>query len=61
MLTILVRRTSFRARTRNCGVIPSTSRSAKVMAATSLVLWLGVIFFGRMIMYNGTLLLTLGL
>lgn len=26
-------------------------RSAKVIAATSLSLWLGVIYFGRMIMY----------
>lgn len=33
----------------------------KIVAATSLVLWFGVIFFGRMIMYNDTLLLFLGM
>lgn len=31
-------------------------RSAKIVAATSIVLWLCVIYFGRMIMYNDTLL-----
>lgn len=36
-------------------------RSAKIVAATSLVLWFGVIFFGRLIMYNDTLLYALGL
>lgn len=36
-------------------------RGAKVVAATSLVAWFGVIFFGRMIMYNDTLLYALGL
>ena len=35
--------------------------SAKVIAAVSLLCWFGVIFFGRMIMYNDTLLYTLGL
>ncbi|HEY8521919.1 MAG TPA: hypothetical protein VIN61_17740 [Gammaproteobacteria bacterium] len=35
--------------------------SAKAVAAVSLVAWFGVIFFGRMIMYNDTLLYTLGL
>jgi len=35
--------------------------NAKVVAGASLVLWFGVIFFGRMIMYNDTLLLALGL
>ncbi|MEQ1580625.1 MAG: hypothetical protein ABL964_08540 [Steroidobacteraceae bacterium] len=33
---------------------------AKVMAGLSLVFWLGVIYFGRMIMYNGTLLYSMG-
>jgi hypothetical protein len=33
--------------------------SAKVIASISIVAWLGVIFFGRMIMYNDTLLLLL--
>ncbi len=31
-------------------------RSARIVAATSIVLWLCVIYFGRMIMYNDTLL-----
>ncbi|HEX6998996.1 MAG TPA: hypothetical protein VF322_12715 [Gammaproteobacteria bacterium] len=35
--------------------------SAKAVAAVSLVAWFGVIFFGRMIMYNDTLLYALGL
>jgi hypothetical protein len=35
--------------------------SAKVVAAVSLVAWFGVIFFGRFIMYNDTLLYALGL
>ncbi|HEX7079635.1 MAG TPA: hypothetical protein VF329_01300 [Gammaproteobacteria bacterium] len=35
--------------------------AAKIVAATSLVAWFGVIFFGRMIMYNDTLLYALGL
>lgn len=34
---------------------------AKVVAVVSLVLWFGVIFFGRFIMYNDTLLYALGL
>jgi hypothetical protein len=33
-----------------------TPRAAKVVSAVSLVLWIGVIYFGRMIMYNDTLL-----
>jgi len=36
-------------------------RSAKFVAATSLIAWFGVIFFGRMIMYNDTLLYAFGL
>ena len=35
--------------------------AAKLVAAVSLVLWIGVIVFGRLIMYNDTLLLALGL
>jgi hypothetical protein len=34
---------------------------AKVVAAVSLVCWFGVIIFGRLIMYNDTLLYALGL
>ncbi len=40
------------------GVAPM---SAKVVAALSLVLWFGVILFGRFIMYSDTLLYALGL
>jgi hypothetical protein len=35
--------------------------AAKVVAALSLVFWIGVIYFGRMIMYNATLLYSFGL
>jgi hypothetical protein len=34
---------------------------AKVVAAVSLAVWFGVIIFGRLIMYNDTLLYALGL
>jgi hypothetical protein len=34
--------------------------SAKVVAAVSLLMWFGVIVFGRYIMYNDTLLNALG-
>jgi hypothetical protein len=37
------------------------ARGAKIVAAVSLVTWFGVIFFGRLIMYNDTLLYALGL
>jgi hypothetical protein len=37
------------------------SRNAKIVAATSLTLWIGVIVFGRLVMYNDTLLWFLGL
>lgn len=39
----------------------SAPRSAKVVAVVSLVLWVSIIFFGRMLMYNDTLLLFLGM
>ena len=39
----------------------SAPASAKAIAASSLILWFGVIFFGRLIMYNDTLLWALGL
>lgn len=35
--------------------------AAKVVAGVSLVMWFGVIIFGRLIMYNDTLLYALGL
>ena len=35
--------------------------SAKFIAAASVLLWLGVIYFGRLIMYNDTLLYAMGL
>jgi hypothetical protein len=34
---------------------------AKAVAVVSLVAWFGVIYFGRMIMYNDTLLYALGM
>jgi hypothetical protein len=40
------------------GVAPT---SAKLVAGLSLLLWFGVIFFGRFIMYNDTLLYAWGL
>lgn len=43
------------------GAEDEAPRAAKIIAATSLLLWFGVIFFGRLIMYNDTLLITLGL
>jgi hypothetical protein len=39
----------------------SAPAAAKAIAASSLVLWFGVIFFGRLIMYNDTLLWALGM
>lgn len=39
----------------------SAPASAKVVAAVSLLMWFGVILFGRFIMYNDTLLYVLGL
>jgi hypothetical protein len=39
----------------------SASGKAKIVAGTSLVIWFGVILFGRLIMYNDTLLYFLGL
>jgi 4-amino-4-deoxy-L-arabinose transferase-like glycosyltransferase len=45
------------------GLRPSAPREQRVFAAAavSLVAWFGVIFLGRMIMYNDTLLYALGL
>jgi hypothetical protein len=34
--------------------------AAKIVASLSLLAWFGVIYFGRMIMYNDTLLYALG-
>jgi hypothetical protein len=44
-------------------VAPSgdAARSAKAIAIVSLVAWFGVICFGRLIMYNDTLLYALGM
>jgi hypothetical protein len=41
----------------NGGAAPA----AKAVAAVSLVAWFGVIYFGRLIMYNDTLLYALGM
>lgn len=35
--------------------------SARIIAAVSILMWICVIFFGRMLMYNDTLLYALGL
>jgi hypothetical protein len=35
--------------------------AARVIAGVSVVMWVGVIIFGRLIMYNDTLLYALGL
>jgi hypothetical protein len=35
--------------------------SAKIIATVSIVMWIGVIFFGRLIMYNDTFLYALGM
>ena len=45
------------------GVAPDgdAPRNAKIVAGVSLVAWFGVILFGRLIMYNDTLLYALGL
>jgi hypothetical protein len=45
------------------GVAPDgdAPRNAKIIAGVSLVAWFGVILFGRLIMYNDTLLYALGL
>ena len=43
------------------GPVDEAPRNAKIVAAASLVLWIGVIMFGRLIMYNDTLLWFLGL
>lgn len=48
-------------RTNAVGPGGDAPRAAKVVAATSLAAWFGVIFFGRLIMYNDTLLYALGL
>ena len=43
------------------GPVDEAPRNAKLVAAASLVLWIGVIIFGRLIMYNDTLLWFLGM
>jgi len=43
------------------GPADDAQTAAKAVAVTSLVLWFGVIIFGRLIMYNDTLLYALGL
>jgi hypothetical protein len=48
---------------RSAAAVPApgdAARPAKVVAAVSLLAWFGVIYFGRMIMYNDTLLYALG-
>ncbi len=43
------------------GATGDAAPAAKVVAGASLVFWVGVIVFGRLIMYNDTLLYALGL
>jgi hypothetical protein len=47
--------------TNELGPEDSASRGAKVVAGVSLVCWISVICFGRLIMYNDTLLWALGM
>ena len=47
--------------TNELGAEDSAPTGAKVVAVVSLVCWIGVICFGRLIMYNDTLLWALGL
>jgi hypothetical protein len=42
------------------GADGDAAAGAKIVAALSLALWFGVIYFGRMVMYNDTLLYSLG-
>lgn len=48
-------------RTAALGPVDEAPMNAKVIAATSIVVWIFVIMFGRLIMYNDTLLWFLGL
>jgi hypothetical protein len=43
------------------GPVDEAPKNAKIVAAASLVLWISVIMFGRLIMYNDTLLWFLGI
>ena len=43
------------------GPMDDAAVNAKIVAAASILLWIGVIIFGRLIMYNDTLLLFLGM
>lgn len=47
--------------TETVGADGDAALNARIIAAASLVLWFGVIVFGRLIMYNDTLLYALGL
>ncbi len=53
--------TGLATRTNELGPNDSAPLGAKVVAGVSLVCWIGVICFGRLIMYNDTLLWALGL
>lgn len=43
------------------GAMDDAPMNAKIIAGSSIVLWIGVIIFGRLIMYNDTLLYNLGM
>lgn len=53
--------TGLAKRSNEVGAEESAPTGAKVVAAVSLVCWIGVICFGRLIMYNDTLLWALGM
>ncbi|HUF73197.1 MAG TPA: hypothetical protein VMR74_09885 [Gammaproteobacteria bacterium] len=53
--------TGISERTAALGPTDEAPASAKLIAGASIVLWIFVIFFGRLIMYNDTLLWFLGL
>jgi len=53
--------TGLAKRTNELGPEDSAPLGAKVVAAVSIVCWIGVICFGRLIMYNDTLLWALGM
>jgi hypothetical protein len=53
--------TGIARRTAALGPLDEAPANAKLIAGTSIVLWIFVIMFGRLIMYNDTLLWFLGL
>ena len=52
-LNVIVFETTISARTMNVGAGDDTPRAAKIVGAVSLVLWLGVLYWGRMLPFIG--------